>query len=119
MAKLRCIDWVSLGWCTVWLAALLILLFATWQQWLSLRLTTYQTYRNRFAIGIVIFAVWTLYRVASAVYHGEAKSDTFRPELIGYTVFWVLFPPLWFFLSTTPSILALCSYPLAQIERHC
>ena len=99
---MRNIGWLgyfSLWWSGLWLAAILILFLAVWQKRISLALETERKLRNFFAVFIVAFAILSIYRVATAAYYSSTKATFFRQELIGYIVFWVLFPPGWFFLE--------------------
>jgi hypothetical protein len=45
------------------------------------------------------YAVYCAYRILGAVSEYGKISDEFRPEYVGYLMFWVLAPPLWFFLE--------------------
>lgn len=99
---MRNIEWLgyfSLWWAGLWLATILVLFLAVWQKWISLELETERKVRNFFSVFIIAFAILSICRVATAAYSSATKASVFRQELIGYIVFWVLFPPGWFFLE--------------------
>jgi hypothetical protein len=95
-------EWLgsfSLWWAGLWLIGLLLLFIGAWLKWISLEFATERKLRDFFGAFVILFAILTVCRVASAVYYSMAKEDFFRRELIGYTVFWLFFPPMWFFLE--------------------
>jgi hypothetical protein len=62
-------------------------------------LETYHYLRGWVAILTVVFAVITVTRMISRVAIRRNLPDEFLPEMIGYVLFWVLVPPVWFFVE--------------------
>jgi H+/Cl- antiporter ClcA len=92
------VKYYSILACLVGLAALAVLTVLVWAEKLHLGVRPYRCART---LGVVLIsmhaavAVWRLTRNVAL----QALDPKFIPELIGYLAFWLLFPPLWFFLE--------------------
>ncbi len=85
--------------CSAGLAVLAISILLVTAKCLNVSLETYNKFRMALAVVITGHAMVSFFRMATKVaIHGQLE-PSFVPELIGYLVFWVLFPPLWFFLE--------------------
>lgn len=60
----------------------------------------YVKYFRPLVIAIAIFwAAVTLFRIIGKVAIPQKMPEDFVPELIGFMIFWVLVPPIWFFFE--------------------
>jgi len=57
----------------------------------------YRLFRTLAAAFATAFAILSVIRLATNVAGEPTIPPAFVPELIGYSIFWVLVPPLWFF----------------------
>jgi hypothetical protein len=62
-----------------------------------LTIERYRRLRAGAAAFAIAFAILTVVRLATNVAGKKTIDPEFVPELVGYLIFWVLVPPLWFF----------------------
>lgn len=89
----------SLAFCLAGIATLVVLMALVSAHCISVSLNTYNRARVFLAVIIAAHAVVSVFRIATEVAFTRALAPTFVPELVGYLMFLVLFPPLWFFLE--------------------
>lgn len=89
----------SLG---IYILSLLILGFlviAVWNIRLKTDIGTYRRLRSFAAFRTPVHAVVSIYRLSVEIAIPRTLEKPFVPELLGYLVFWVLVPPVWFFFE--------------------
>lgn len=62
----------------------------------------YEFYRNPLYAGAalgVAWGVWTILRIAATLGGSEESRKLFQGELVSLILFWVLIPPVWFFVE--------------------
>jgi hypothetical protein len=59
----------------------------------------YQKFRALITLMIVIYAIISINRIATQMAIPQRLEQKFVHELIGFLIFWVLVPPLWFFFE--------------------
>jgi hypothetical protein len=89
----------SLVMCVGGLGILAALIVAVWCGSPPVSLDTYRGARTLGAFVIAVHAGVAIWRLTQNVALPRTLSDEFIPELVGYLTFWLLFPPLWFFLE--------------------
>jgi hypothetical protein len=68
-----------------------------WRGWFGMTYDHFRTLRGFFAIIVPVYAVICLLRLT--LFTPPKLTDSFNPELIAYSIFWVLAPPTWFFVE--------------------
>jgi hypothetical protein len=89
----------SLGACFVGLILLAFLIIAAWTRRLKIGETCYRWLRSLAAFLVSVHALIAIYRLATEIAIPRSLEITFVSELIGYLVFWLLVPPIWFFFE--------------------
>jgi hypothetical protein len=89
---------------TIWIfVGLLILLgvgaSCAWRHWCTVSLAKYRWSLNWAAVLACIYGAITIYRVVTNLSATQPDWLGFQNELLGYILFWVFLPPLWFFLE--------------------
>jgi DNA-directed RNA polymerase subunit RPC12/RpoP len=83
------------------LVVLGLLVMWIWNGWLyhAISLGQFLGLRKVLAILVVVYAIWCFWRLIENVALRRVLADKFVPELIAFSVFWVLAPPIWFFVE--------------------
>jgi hypothetical protein len=92
---------VSGGICAVSLLLLVILVALIWQGTLRgwIGLDQFLRFRKYLAFGVMVYAIWCVYRLIVNVAPPRPLSQEFVYQLIFFSIFWVLAPPIWFFVE--------------------
>jgi hypothetical protein len=75
------------------------LVVSIWQGWPYIPLDQFLSFRKGLAIFVVVYALWCFGRLTANVAMPRELPPEFVPELIAISVFWVLAPPIWFFVE--------------------
>lgn len=95
---LALIAWVV---CILCLIALCLLVLWIWEGWLYKRipLSSFRKSRKCLAALAAIIAIFCIGRLIFKVGSRGSLDQEFLAELMAYSVFWVLAPPIWFFIE--------------------
>jgi len=87
--------------CFVSMIALGILVASIWEGWFAERISLDQFLglRKILAIVLVVYAIYCAWRLIRSVKTPGPLTREFVRELIAYSIFWVLEPPIWFFVE--------------------
>jgi uncharacterized membrane protein YozB (DUF420 family) len=98
MSWITCLSW-TIWICIIALATLCILIGLVWfKQW-RMEHKRYQCFLALVVILTVLYAVVTVWQLTTRVAIPGVISPVFRPLLVGYLIFWVAVPPVWFFFE--------------------
>ncbi len=70
-----------------------------WIQKIYINKKIYQFSRNIGTIFLLIYALVSINRFASGDFINEQNNFEFLQEPFGIIIFWILFPPIWFFVE--------------------
>jgi hypothetical protein len=96
------IPWLfALAVCIVSMVVLALLVLLIWQGWLQhlISLDRFHKIRKYVALFVVLYATLCVWRLTKNVAIPRDLKQEFLPELIAYSIFWVLAPPIWFFVE--------------------
>jgi hypothetical protein len=87
--------------CVICLIALCLLVLWIWEGWLHKRIhvSTFRKFRKYLAALAAIIAIFCIGRLSFKVGSRGSLDQEFVAELMAYSVFWVLAPPIWFFIE--------------------
>jgi len=92
--------WVAGLICLVSLGGLIIIALMIWFGCFGpISLNTFHGTRLVLAISAVVYGIYSAVRLVANVKPGQPLPVTFVPELIALSTFWILVPPVWFFLE--------------------
>jgi hypothetical protein len=92
---------VSVTFCAVSMVSLGILVVLIWMGCLRRKISYNQFFgfRKFLAVAIPSYAAYCAWRLTENVALPRTLDDKFVPELIAISIFWVLAPPIWFFVE--------------------
>jgi hypothetical protein len=92
---------IAQAFCILAMIALVGLVASIWQGWLIHRISLegFHKIRKGLAIFVALYAIWCVLRLTYKVAIPRTLNDKFVRELIAFSVFWVLAPPIWFFVE--------------------
>ena len=95
---LALIAWVV---CILCLIALCLLVLWIWEGWLYKRISLSSFRKSRMCLAALaaIIAIFCIGRLIFKVGSRGSLDQEFLAELMAYSVFWVLAPPIWFFIE--------------------
>jgi hypothetical protein len=70
-----------------------------WLTWLTISLDQFHSVRKVLALFAVVYAIICAWRLIKNVALPRDLHEQFLPELIAISIFWVLAPPIWFFVE--------------------
>jgi hypothetical protein len=92
---------VGVGVCIASILFILVLVVIIWQGWLADRISRafFEDFRKYLAIFVAVYAMYCVWRFIANITIGEPLPREFAFELIAYSIFWILAPPMWFFVE--------------------
>jgi hypothetical protein len=76
-----------------------VLVTRIWQGRLTISRARFEHFRMYLAIFAAAYAAYCVWRFAEKIDIGKPIPPDFKYELIAYSIFWVLAPPIWFFVE--------------------
>jgi hypothetical protein len=92
---------LSLVFCVVSILGLSIFVILIWAEaaWAHIHFDKFRRARMKLAGFAAVYALWCFWRLTENVAMPRELHPEFVPELIAISVFWVLAPPIWFFVE--------------------
>jgi hypothetical protein len=89
--------WISI----VSMIGLALLVMGIWEGlfYQSIPDNVFHEFRKRLGILVMLYAIYCGWRLTTKVAIPRDLNQDFVPELVAYSIFWVLAPPIWFFVE--------------------